>query len=427
MTISANPTIAEDGLVIDFDPANISSFNSQENLIPYSQDFDNAAWFKDNCTVTANSTRAPDGSLTGDTLVSALTGGNNNVFVNQVFSGLPTNTIYTYSVYVKKGTSPTTLFDFYVSSPYTEVNALITWPTTGSTAPSIVYGFGGAATAATILSSSFTAVSEEWWRVTMTMSTGSGTALNCRVYIRGQGTNNVSGETLYVWGAQLEKSGTASIYITTAGTAITRGTTVNNLISTSYPGTINGTVFYHNDNTGSFVFNDSSSNYISLYTIPDSLWNAGSWSVSAWVKINSTSKASGDNAVISHGSAAANQGLHLGIRNTVVYFGFYGNDAGSTSFLVANRWYHITWTFDYGQKQKLIYVNGVIDFTGPLTGNTGYSGTGSNTEMGRYPWGLGSHLLAGYLGRVQIYNRVITTTEVAQNFAGLAGRYGYGI
>lgn len=426
MTISSNPTTARDGLIVDLDPANISSFNSSENLILYSQDFDNGAWFKDNCTATANSTRAPDGTVTADTLVSTLTGGNNNVFVNEAFSSLPTNTPYTYSIYVKKGTSPTTLIDFYVSSPYTEVNALITWPTTGSATPSIVYGFGGAATAATLLSSSFTAVNEEWWRVTMTMSTGSGTALNCRVYIRGQGTNNVSGETVYVWGAQLEKSGTASRYITTAGSAITRGTTFNNLISTSYPGTINGAVYYHNDNAGSFTFNDTTGNYISLYTIPDSFWNAGSWSVSAWVKINSTSKVSGDNAVLSHGIAGNSQGLHLGIRNNVIYFGFYSNDIGSSSLVVANRWYHITWVFDYGQKQRLVYVNGAIDYTGAITGSVGYSGTGTNTELGRYPWSAGQ-MLSGYLGRVQIYNRVLTTGEVSQNFAGLAGRYGYGL
>jgi hypothetical protein len=42
---------------------------AEENLFLYSQDFDSAAWPKTSATVTANSTTAPDGTATADTVI----------------------------------------------------------------------------------------------------------------------------------------------------------------------------------------------------------------------------------------------------------------------------------------------------------------------------------------------------------------------
>jgi hypothetical protein len=42
---------------------------AEQNLLLYSQEFDNAAWTKTSTTVTANSTTAPDGTTTADTLI----------------------------------------------------------------------------------------------------------------------------------------------------------------------------------------------------------------------------------------------------------------------------------------------------------------------------------------------------------------------
>ena len=420
MTVSVFPRIIRDGLVVDFDPAYQSSFDSRENLLIRSDIFDSGFWFKDNCTVTANSITAPNGTLTGDTIVSTITGGNNNGFVNQVASSLPTNTIYTYSVYVRRGTSPTTLIDYYVSSPYTEVNALITWGAT----PSIAYGFGGAGTSGTLLASSFDLVENEWYRVSLTISTGTGTALNCRVYVRGQGTNNISGETVHVWGAQLERSRTAGAYTATVDSPTTRSTSVNNLVGALYPGTLVGGVAHNTDGRGSFYFNQSVNEGITMFALPDTFWNAGSWTVSAWGKFNSVAS---DNGIVGHGGASLNNGLHLGTRGVNVYFGFFGNDLNSSSagsLITTNRWHHIVWAYDNSQKQKLIYFNGRLAVAGALTGAVGYSGTGSNTTLGYYPWpGNQQGPINGWLGRVQLYNRVLAAPEVSQIYSSLAGRY----
>lgn len=424
MTVSVFPRVIRDGLVIDFDPASDRSFNSRENRLTYSDQLDNAAWTKDNCTVTSNAIIAPDGTLTGDTLVSTITGGNNNAYIQQVPAGLPTNTVFTYSVYLRRGTSPTSLVDFFIVSPYTQVTATVTWGAT----PSVVYGFGGGATSGTLLASSFTQVENEWYRVSMTISTGSGTSFSCRVYVRSQSTNNVSGETSHVWGAQLERARNPSIYTATTVSAVTRGTSLTNQVSTSFPGTINGAVAFDNDSVGSFYFNNTINDNITLPTLPDTFWNASSWTVSAWAKFNSVAS---DNGIIGHGGASTNNGLHLGTRGVNVYYGFFGNDASSANSgndLVVGRWYHMVWVYDFAQKQKLIYVNGRIAFTGSITGAAGYAGTGTNTALGYYPWsGSQQGPLNGWLGRVQMYNRVLSASEVSQIFSSLAGRHGYGI
>ena len=164
---------------------------------------------------------------------------------------------------------------------------------------------------------------------------------------------------------------------------------------------------------------DGSANYITAYSISDSFWNAGSWTASAWVKFAAVSKGL-DNAIFGHGYAGGNNGLHLAERSSRVYFGFYGNDTGGNIPLSANTWYHICWVFNYDTKLKQIYVNGVFDTSG---GAVGYSGTGSNTEIGRYPWAT-AHLMNGAISTVALYSRVLSSTEILKNFNAQKSRYG---
>jgi hypothetical protein len=70
------------------------------NLVSYSEQFDNAYWQKLNgATITSNSTTAPDGTLTADTLnvATSIYSG-----LSRVISGVSAN--YNVSVYAKKNT-----------------------------------------------------------------------------------------------------------------------------------------------------------------------------------------------------------------------------------------------------------------------------------------------------------------------------------
>ena len=71
------------------------------NLLIYSAQFDNAAWGKNDVTVTANAIIAPDGTLTADAIVETATTSQFAVFQPYPFTSGVT---YTGSVYVKAGT-----------------------------------------------------------------------------------------------------------------------------------------------------------------------------------------------------------------------------------------------------------------------------------------------------------------------------------
>jgi hypothetical protein len=169
---------------------------------------------------------------------------------------------------------------------------------------------------------------------------------------------------------------------------------------------------------GDLSFNGST-NYIPASSVTDAFWNAGSWTASVWVKFTSVNKGS-DNAVFGHGFGSTSNGLHLAERSTKVYFGFYSNDLTGNFTLAANTWYNITWVFNYSTKLKQIYVNGNFDNSG---GTVGYGGTGSNTEFGRYPWSTGS-VLNGSMPIINLYNRVLTASEILQNYNATKSRFG---
>lgn len=172
---------------------------------------------------------------------------------------------------------------------------------------------------------------------------------------------------------------------------------------------------YNSD--GTFSFN-STSDYITPSSISDTFLNGGSWTMSAFVRFTSVNRGT-DNAIFGHGSASANNGLHLAERGGYVYFGFYANDLGGTKQLSAGNWYEITFVFDYATKSKTIYVNGAYDNGG---GSVGYSGTGSNFQIGKYPWSPGNRAY-GSISTARIYNRALSAAEVKQNFNALRGRY----
>ena len=70
------------------------------NLLTYSEQFDNAAWIKTNTSSSANTIVAPDGTLTGDTIVMDAIS-NNDFYLYQVYSGWTSGVTYTQSWYVK--------------------------------------------------------------------------------------------------------------------------------------------------------------------------------------------------------------------------------------------------------------------------------------------------------------------------------------
>ena len=72
---------------------------AEENLVQYSQEFDNAYWTKTRTTITANTEVAPDGTTTAETLTATAVNDSHFIFRAVSFAGQQV-----ISVFAKAGT-----------------------------------------------------------------------------------------------------------------------------------------------------------------------------------------------------------------------------------------------------------------------------------------------------------------------------------
>ena len=70
MGVYAGPDVGENGLVLALDAGNLKSYDKYENLITYSEQFDNSNWNNSGygtiATITSNTTTSPNATLTAD-------------------------------------------------------------------------------------------------------------------------------------------------------------------------------------------------------------------------------------------------------------------------------------------------------------------------------------------------------------------------
>ncbi len=169
------------------------------NLLTYTQDFDNAAWVKSATTAAANTTVAPDGTSTADTLTATATTAAHYTQQNvTVVSGQS----YAVSVYAKMGTHRYIQFAAGADSPVVNFD--------------LESGVVGTTTSVT--SSSITPVGNGWYRCVMVYTaTVTSTSLVISEVPSASSARIPSWtaagtETVYLWGAQIEAGTTATTY-----------------------------------------------------------------------------------------------------------------------------------------------------------------------------------------------------------------------
>jgi hypothetical protein len=149
------------------------------NIIKVSQDFTNGEWINFNIPITANTTIAPDGTLTADTAdVQNNPSGNR---INQVVTVTP-NTTYTFSFYSKRGTATSLKYSAYDATN----GADIVVPTSYYSQTS----------------------STNWSRISFTFTTPNNCTALWIYPLRDTGALGTS----FLWGAQLELGSTATTY-----------------------------------------------------------------------------------------------------------------------------------------------------------------------------------------------------------------------
>ncbi|UJR24399.1 hypothetical protein I4U23_005776 [Adineta vaga] len=60
-------------------------------------------------------------------------------------------------------------------------------------------------------------------------------------------------------------------------------------------------------------------------------------------------------------TSSTNQCLHLAIRNSYLFFGFFQNDCVGQTILNSSTWYHVAFVYSYELRRQIIYLNGLID------------------------------------------------------------------
>jgi hypothetical protein len=185
---------------------------AEENLLTYSQGFDNADWTKTNVTVSANTgdTTAPDGTSTSEKVT--LNSGASVKGISQVKAATG-SIVHVVSVFAKAGTHP-----------YIQLNAGNTdWfanfdLTAGSGATGTTGGTG-------VVSSSITDVGNGWYRC-IVVTNNSGESVTVSFVSTSSSTRRESWtaagtETVFLWGAQFEQRSSVTAYTATTNARIT--------------------------------------------------------------------------------------------------------------------------------------------------------------------------------------------------------------
>ena len=162
------------------------------NLVPYSEDFSNAAWIKNNVTLTLSDEISPTGELNA----YKMEGGASTP--RRIFDGLST-TIgqdYTYSLYVKKGNTDSIFF------------------MTSSGSLNCTFDLD----ALTATNGTIEDVGNGWYRLSSTASA----TVTSEVWQILLSSADAQGTFHHIFGGQVEQSDYATSYIPTNGSAATR-------------------------------------------------------------------------------------------------------------------------------------------------------------------------------------------------------------
>jgi hypothetical protein len=175
------------------------------NLLTYSEDFTNGAWFKTAASVTADATTAPNGTTTADKIFATATSGNH--FVTRLSTVLTGE--FTFSVFAKASE--------YSILKLQDVNAGVfngTFDLSAGTA---------SGTGAVIQS-----VGSGWYRCSVTYTSSGSSVANALIGAPSTSINYTGDGTsgIFVWGAQLE-TGVLTDYIPTTTAAVSVGMTAN--------------------------------------------------------------------------------------------------------------------------------------------------------------------------------------------------------
>ena len=170
----------------------INPITGTRNLLTRTEEFDNAAWSKTALTVTANAVVAPDGTMTADAIVES-------------------TATSAHTIYRLPGLGVAT----YTHSFYAKANGRTQLQVEQESGGNARFTLSGAGTAVALGANTvaISLVGDGWYRCSTTFTVTAAFGIYVNLYngsttsYTGDGTSGI-----YVWGAQLEASATATAY-----------------------------------------------------------------------------------------------------------------------------------------------------------------------------------------------------------------------
>ncbi len=340
------------------------------NILNYSEDFSNAYWFKFNSpTLTANTseTTSPDGTNSATKVVSGTTS-ETDIYKTGLYSGSGS---ITFSIYAKARTSNFFGiglngggYDFTVNFDLSN----------GTYNQRNLNGYTGT-------SISMTGVGNGWYRCSLTannLSVSTGVYLYCCANSLST-SSTTSGNSNYLFGAQLEVGSFATSYIkSNSGSSVTRSADVCQITGTSF----------------------------------NWMWNQGEGSVVAEFDRSMAGSVTSDSMIYIAAGTGAPSNIQNGAYITSANITTYGYDSA------------FTYNFNHGSQlantvYKVATAIKLNDFASSLNGlavltdNSGTVGTNERLLIGHLDWS-GGNRLNGHIAKLIYYPARLTNTKLQQ-------------
>jgi hypothetical protein len=204
-----NPTTGESlGLLVE---------EARTNLSQQSDNFSDAYWTKTDCTITANESTAPDGTLTANLWTNTASPG---IVASSTITKDATARTYTGSLWVKGGG---TAFTMSIDSTTTTNRGRAIFNMSSGTLTSVANDGNFTNTSGTI-----TAYANGWYRLTVTTTTSTFTGIRLRPFFSG------TGSTARIWGAQVEEGAFPTSHIPTTTATVTRSADVASITGSNF-------------------------------------------------------------------------------------------------------------------------------------------------------------------------------------------------
>lgn len=204
------------------------------------------------------------------------------------------------------------------------------------------------------------------------------------------------------------------------------GTTWTDLSGNNNNGTLTNRPSFSATNGGNFDFNGTTQ-YVNCGSGLD---QASSFSISVWAKRNGIQGGPNNVGLICSRSGTApnyKQNYQLGILSTNYMIFNSSSDSykilSSLTQALNNTWYEITGTYDTSNNTMRIYINGLFENSTTLTVDPPTDGS-QLFLIGASDGSVPGNYFKGSVANVKIYNRLLSDSEVLQNYNAAKARFG---